>query len=350
MVQSHINPILNKPTPFYIFRYLSYEVVILVKIGVIGAGKWGVNHIRSLSKLDCGLVGLADPDPKKEDLAKEHNIKFFKDYKKMLPLVDAVTIVVPTDLHYDVVKDCLENGKHVLVEKPITLVSERAKELVELARSKNLILSVGYLFRFNNSVKRLKELMKDVGKVQYINGRYIHSSKPPRKDSGAIINLSLHLIDVLNFILEKRAEKIYCKKKNLLSEKFEDSAIMILDYGDFTANLEVSCCHPLKKRDMWIIAEKEKIYIDFFEQEITRYPLVVSYENIERKDEIKENIENNEPLKDELKHFCEVVAKAKSSNEPMKDELNIGKEEYYTTRICELALKSAEEGKELEIR
>lgn len=321
----------------------------MVKVGVIGIGKWGMNHLKSLSKIECDLVGISDTNPEKKSIADEYGIKFFTNYKELLKGVDAVTVVVPTDLHYKVVKDCLESGKHVLIEKPITTKSEQAKELVKLAENKGLILSVGYLYRFNNSIKRLKELMKDIGEIQYITCRYIHSTKPPRKDSGAILNLGIHPMDIFNFITDRRPLKVYSKKKNLFSEQFEDSAMIVLDYGDFFATIEVSCCHPEKKRDMWIIAEKEKIYVDYFEQKIVRYPLKVSYEKIDKGNTIEEPITPNESLKDELEYFLQLVENKKNTK-GISNTLNMGKEEYYTTRICEFSIKSAETGKEMVLR
>jgi len=320
----------------------------MVKIGVIGTGKWGKNHIRVFSGLDCDFVGIADINPERKTLADEFNTGFFTDYKEMLPLVDAVTVVVPTDLHYKIVKDCLNAGKHVLVEKPVTLHADTTKELVDLAKEKGLILSVGYLFRFNPAVRKLKELVKSVGKIQYIKGRYIHSSKPPRKDSGAVLNLGVHLIDVLNFVFEERPKRVYCKKVNLLNDVHEDSATIVLDYENFFAELEVSCCHPWKKRDMWIIGEKDKIYADFFEQKIVRNPFIITEDGVQGKKNVDVEIIKNEPLKEELVHYVSCVAKHKQGN--LLEEDNVGKEEYYTTKICELALQSASFRRDLNVK
>ena len=319
----------------------------MAKIGLIGIGKWGKNHLRSLSEIDCDLVGISDVDVKKKELADEYGVEFFEDYEQLLEKVDAVVITTPTDVHYKTVTDCLNAGKHVLVEKPISATSEQSKKLVELAESKNLILSVGYLFRFNNSIKRLKELVEEIGEIQYITCRYIHSTKPPRKDSGAILNLGIHPMDILNFITGRRPVKVFAKKKNLLSERFEDSAVIMFDYGDFFATIEVSCAHPKKKRDMWVIAEKEKIYVDYFNQRIVRYPLTVTYEKVEREEPFEEDIVVNEPLKDELKYFVKLVDE--KDQKGILETENIGEEEYYTTRACELSIKSAETGREMEI-
>jgi len=312
----------------------------MAKIGLIGLGKWGINHLRSLLSLDCDIAGISDVDENKIKLADEYNLKFFRDYQKLLNEVDAVIIATPTDTHYEIVKNCLEDGKHVLVEKPIAENAQRGKELVELAKNNNLILSVGYLYRFNNTVERAKKIIGDLGEIQYITCRYIHSTKPPRKDSGVILNLGIHVIDILNLVLDRPPSKVYAKKKNLISKEFEDSAVILLDYGDFFAEIELSCNHPIKARDMWIIADKEKIYLDYFNQRLIRYPIKVSYEKIDRGEPIEEKIVPNEPLKDELKYFIKTVEKGETED-------NLGKENYYTTKICELCLESANLGKEL---
>lgn len=312
-----------------------------MKIGVIGSGKWGQNHLRVFSELGC-LVALADIDESKKELADSFNIKFFKDYKEMLKEVDAVSVVVPTDLHYMVVKDCLKAGKHVFVEKPITSKSEEAEELIKIAKDKNLILSVGYLFRFNSAVKAVKKELKNIGDVQYITARYIHSNKPPRKDSGVVFNFAVHLIDTINFILDKRPKKVFCKKFHYLSQEREDAAFINLDYGDLIANFEVSWFHPEKKRDMWIIGSKAKLYVDLFEQIVIKYPIEISLDKTTHGNEINLEVRKNEPLNDELTYFYRLV---RDKNLP-----NLGAEdEYVTTKVCELCLKSAEQGKELEI-
>lgn len=309
----------------------------MVRIGIIGIGKWGKNHLRTFSQLPVRVVGAADQDQNQRQCVEPFAVPFFQDYKTLLPLTDAVSVVVPTDRHYEVVKDALLAGKHVFVEKPTTDNLNKTKELVELARAKNLLLSVGYLYRFNPAVLKIKELLPSLGPLQYISMRYIHSSNPPRKDSGTIFNLGIHLIDALNFILPVRPARIYCNKTNFIHPEREDSAQILLDYGSFFASIEVSSCHPEKKRDLWIIAGKEKIYADLLEQKITRYPLTVSEERVEALPPIHETIEKKEPLREQLRYFIEMLG----NNRHQNGVDNISKEEYDTVRLCELALTSA---------
>lgn len=312
----------------------------MLKVGVIGAGVWGINHIKVYDELDCELIGIADVDISKKEIAKKFNIEFFQDYKELLNKVDAVSVVVPTDLHYKVVRECLEQGKHVLIEKPITLDYKQAIELIKLAKRKNLILNIGYLYRFNAAVKKLKEEIKKIGEIQYIVGRYIHSNKPPRKDCGVVFNFGIHLIDILTFLLEKKPVSVYCKKGNFLSKEREDYAFIILDYGSFSANLEMSWLHPEKKRDFWVIGSKAKIYADIFEQTVNLYTIEIYPDHVERKDEIELEIIKNEPLREEIKHFCDCIENGNNQEDI---------EGAFSVMLCELSLKSATEKRDIKI-
>ncbi len=309
-----------------------------LKVGVIGAGRWGKNHVRVYNELDCELVGISDIDPKARKLAKDFGIRYFDEYTKMLPLVDAVSVVVPTNLHYRVVRECLDAGKHVLVEKPMTLSSSETAELIEIAGKKGLTLMGGYLFRFNSAVRELRNHIADAGKINYITARYVHSDKPPRKDCGVILNFATHLIDILSFVLGKEPRSVFCKKINRLSKEREDCAIIILDYGDFVANLEVTWFHPLKKRDMWVIGTREKIYADFLEQMLIRYPISVRDYNVLGGKEIHVEVRKNEPLKDEIAAFCRSAGKGVT---------NGNGSDYSIAVICEKCMESAEKGREV---
>lgn len=259
----------------------------------------------------------------------------------MLPYVDAVTVVTPTTLHYVIAKDCLLQGKHVFVEKPLCFDHHQARELVDLAKGKKLILSVGYVFRFNPLMNRLKELLPEIGDIHYIYGRYIHSTVPPRKDSGAIFNLAVHLIDFLNALLSDAPQKIYARNSHLISKQNEDSSFVTIDYGSFSAHLEVSCCHPLKKRDMWIIASKEKLYLDFLDQVIERHPLIVDEDKTERKEAFRDpQVGKNQPLYEELKYFVHLCNKINMGEEVHS---NLSAENLLTTKMCILAIRSAQE-------
>lgn len=312
----------------------------MVKIGLIGCGKWGENHARVFSQIDCEFMGIADVNPETGEVAKKYGVRYEKNYKDLLPHVDAVSIVTPSNTHYQIVKDCLIEGKHVLVEKPLTLDAEKAKEIVELSDEKNLKLAVGHLFRFNPVVIKLKDIIKGVGELNYITMRFIHSHKPPRKDSGTIFNFASHLFDILNFVLDAQPKEMFCKKINFLSDEREDCALIFLDYGKFICSLEVSWFHPLKERDVWVIASKEKIHVDLLKQKMKKYSISIDAESTNNKGSEDIDITWDEPLKKELMHFCECIKENKTL-------INDGKSGYVVTKLCEDALESAKTGRRI---
>ena len=115
-----------------------------VKIGVVGVGSMGKNHTRVCAELpQLDLVGVADIDKARvAPIAAQYNTQYYDDYKKLYGKIDAVVIVSPTPLHYQIAQDFLAQGIHVLVEKPITVDLDQAKRLVASAKEKNLILQV----------------------------------------------------------------------------------------------------------------------------------------------------------------------------------------------------------------
>ncbi|MDD5229551.1 MAG: Gfo/Idh/MocA family oxidoreductase, partial [Methylococcales bacterium] len=122
-----------------------------LKCAVIGTGYLGKFHAEKYANLpDCELVAVVDINAETaQTIAEKHNAQALTDYTPLLGNVDAVSIVVPTTLHYQVAKDFLNAGSHVLIEKPITTTVEQADELIAIAKEKNLILQVGHLERFN---------------------------------------------------------------------------------------------------------------------------------------------------------------------------------------------------------
>ena len=132
-----------------------------VKVGVIGLGFMGSAHARVYSKLkDCELVGICDTNSDKKPLAKMYNCKFFQDSEEFFgENLDAVSVCTPTSMHRDVVKDALENGKHVLVEKPFADSLKNGEEMAKKAEKMDRLLAVGYIERFNSAVRKLSEVV-----------------------------------------------------------------------------------------------------------------------------------------------------------------------------------------------
>lgn len=307
-----------------------------IKTGLIGVGKWGKNYLRILPQISR-FIGFADTDRDKA-IAAQKDITYKDNYEDLLPLVDAVCITTPSDTHYEIAKKCLEEGKHVLVEKPLTLDSRTSLELCELAEEKELILATGAQYRFNPTVVWLKNELASMGTLHNLTMRYVHGDKPPRKDMGVIFNFGIHLFDILNFTLQRLPEKIYCKKVNYLSADREDCAVIIADYGKFFVTLDCSWFCPIKERDCWVIASEKSVHVDFLKQQINVYEREKG-----KMVALPIEIKVEEPLRSELFHF---VACIKNDETPV----NAGWDGHRTIKLCEYALKSAEEEKEVEVK
>jgi UDP-N-acetylglucosamine 3-dehydrogenase len=274
-----------------------------MKVGVVGVGNMGQNHARIYSGLkDCDLVGVADADVVRvEQVAGAYRTKAFIDYKDLMREgVEAVSIAVPTSMHFKVASFFLNEGVDCLVEKPITPSLEEGKALVEIARKNGRKLMVGHIERFNPAVQKLKSIIDEdlLGKVLIISTRRVGPYSPRVNDVGIIVDLATHDIDVSRYLTGKEPISIY-SKHGTIKHSMEDHAIILLDFGDSAACIEVNWFTPHKVRTAVITGTGGIAYMDYIEQSLTVY-------NSEWKMEPK--VEKEEPLKKELAHFVDCVA------------------------------------------
>ena len=299
---------------------------MVLNIGVIGAGVWGKNHIRVISEIgSANLIRVADLEENSlNGLSKTFKIDVTKDYKDILndSEIEAVSICTPASTHYKIIKDALEAGKHVLVEKPLALNSKDGEELVELAKDKGRILMVGHIFRFNPGVLRLKEEIKKgtFGKIYFMYGSRM-GLMTPRPDCGVIFDFALHDIDTFCFLLDDLPIEVNRVSNSYTRSKFEDVGFVTLKFkGNILANVGVSWLSPVKVRELWLVGEKKSAKLDYLTQELEifdrgieerfeeRYESFGAFKLITRQgDDYKPRIENKEPLKEEILHFIDCV-------------------------------------------
>ncbi len=176
------------------------------KIVLVGAGRFGSNHLRNLIDLDkkkaIELIGVVDSDLKiLQKIKKEFGFNIDKNYKVFLKNADAFDLVTPAHTHYSISKHLLTRKKHVFVEKPLSLNSSEAKKLLNLSKKNNCILQVGHIFRYNKAVDFIKKNINQKNNFPYyIKGKFLQTTEP-KKDVGAIFNY-LHHFDILDNILE----------------------------------------------------------------------------------------------------------------------------------------------------
>jgi len=189
-----------------------------LKIGVIGAGHLGKFHIKNLKEIEtCDFVGFYDVN---EDTAKkiqeEFNVKAFVSLDELLENVDAVSIVVNTKYHYDVSKYCLNKGKHIFLEKPITETIEQAEELIQLANSKNLKIQVGHIERFNPGLLSLNNFKLNPA---YIQSERLAPFNPRGTDVSVVLDLMIHDIDLVLSLIKRQLLILKLVELKLLQDK-----------------------------------------------------------------------------------------------------------------------------------
>lgn len=172
---------------------------------------------------------------------------------------DAVVIATPLGSHHNLVRRALLADKHVLCEKPLTRTSEEAKELIEIAASKRLVLMVGHVFMFNPGALFLKEEIArgELGRIYYVD--LVRTNLGPiRQDVGAIYDLASHDISICNFLLEAQPSEVACNAAFYLQRDREDVAFLTLYYpNQVVANIHVSWLDPRKVRQVTVVGNSK---------------------------------------------------------------------------------------------
>lgn len=282
-----------------------------INVGVIGVGAMGYNHARVYSKLEnANLVAVADVvEETVQKVAKKYKTKAYCEIEELLKdsEIEVVSVCVPTTFHYDVVMQAIEYGKHVLVEKPIAFTEAEAEEMIRSAKEKGVKLATGHVERFNPAVQKAKELIDNevIGDLVTITAKRVGPFPPRIKDVGVSIDLAIHDLDVMNFLIEEKVEQVYATMSSILDKcDFEDHAEIMVNFEeDITGILEVNWLTPYKRRQIEITGTAGIISVDYITQSIELYGKFA--QDI--------SIKQEEPLIKELSSFLD---KVKNDEEP----------------------------------
>lgn len=302
-----------------------------LKIGVIGAGSWGKNHLRVFSKLkETKLVAVCDKDAlKAKDSGERYGIKGYSSFKNLLEgeLVEAVTICTPTTTHFKIALKALECGKHVFVEKPMVSTSDEAKSLLAKVEETELTLMVGFIERFNPGVQQVKTLIKSgaLGDVVLAFARRVGRWPERVGDVGVVKDTAIHDLDIMRFLFEQEPKSLYARMGRL-GHKYEDYVQVMLGFnGIQTAFIEANWLTPSKKRTLTVTCGNALVTLDYLTQKIF-------IEDINGLQEMSPRWK--EPLMLELRNFVESVVKD-------REPLVTGRDGLKALTLAELAIESA---------
>lgn len=288
-----------------------------IRVGVVGVGSMGRHHVRSYAALKhvCDLVGIYDIDQDKgDDIAKAYGIKAFPDLTSLLEDTQAISVVTPTDTHFEISSIAFEKGLHVLIEKPITNTVEEARALLSLAKKKDSILQVGHIERFNPAVMELPKIL--AGQKIIAAGMERMGPFDPRvNDVDVIQDLMIHDIDIMRHLFpyvikDLQAYGIVARSNN----GHTDFAVAnLLLEEDIIVSLTASRITNKKVRRLTVTTMTDYIELDYLNRCITishkgGYASMDHLADYHQENKVERIFASDEePLRNQLAHFINCV-------------------------------------------
>jgi len=279
-----------------------------LRTAVIGVGYLGCFHAEKYASLpQSQLVAVCDTDTEQcQRIAKSLDYRAVNDSHELIGQVDAVSIVVPTALHYSVTKTCLENGIHVLLEKPMASTVSEAEKLIQLAKQHQCTLQIGHLERFNPALTKLDAWLDN---PQFIESIRLSPFKLRGTDINVILDLMIHDIDIILSIVKAPIEKIDANGASVLSQHTDIAHARITFTNGCVANVTASRISTKPQRKLRLFQPQSYISVDLHNKHITRYykgedeqlPGIPSIHSTEH------TLNNTDALYDEIHAFLNAI-------------------------------------------
>ena len=308
----------------------------MVGIGLIGTGYWGKNHARNWKEmLNEGIIDklvFCDIDEMRVKELAGGDVPYTTDYKSLLNDKDihAVDIVTPSNTHFPLGKDAILADKDVFVEKPLTMCTKEAQDLVKLAEDKKKILMPGHLFRYHPGVTAVRNMIKndELGRIYYLyTNRMAYST--PRRDMGVMYALGVHELDLYCYLLGvDYPNQAKITQGTFLQPNIEEFASILMEFDNNVSGYAIeSWISPFdkKRRNLTIVGSKKSVKIDYMKHnEIYVFDGAIESREedngmipVVSEGEVKTvSIPEKEPLKEEL---CDFVRSIKSRKQPVSD-------------------------------
>ena len=328
----------------------------MTKILLLGLGRWGANHLRNLNNLPIELY-VAEVGDKQLEPARKLGIpaeRLTTNYKDFINKIDGVVIVTPAQTHFPLCQEFLEAGKDVFVEKPLTLANEESKALAEIAAKHKRILQVGHILRFDPATLWLRDAVQngEFGKVNMIRGHF-GGFKRPRNDSGVMFADAIHFVDLFNYFMGRKPERVFAATQDFMGRGMEDASLLSLEYNNqgatTWATIETNYFLPGKFREVMVIGSDLSAVCDY---NVSQYKIkTFANRHVKEGNDFKavegalHQVESppEEPLLAELRAFVDSVQTRKA---PRAD----GWSGYDSVRVLEAAIESAKTGRTMEIK
>lgn len=303
-----------------------------IGIAVIGCGYWGINYVRVFNELpETRVVAVCDTQLERLQEVKKRfpDVAITSQVAEVANSADVDAVVVCTEAssHYNIVRQCLEQNKHTLVEKPMTTEVSDAQALIHLAEAQGVTLMTGHTFLYNPAIRKVKDyIVKDkIGQLYYLYARRTNLG-PIRRDVNVVWDLATHDISIFNYLLDDIPVWVSAVGGRVLRNGREDVAFVSVGYKDgLVGHIHVSWADPNKVREVVVVGSDMRIVFDdlnnlekvrVFEKGVAsssaEAPSYGEYHFLVRDgDIISPRIEVSEPLKNQCLHFLECFTQGK---------------------------------------
>lgn len=284
-----------------------------IRFAVIGVGYLGRFHAEKINDLEhAELVAVCDVDESARATAAEtFNVPTYKDYRDLFGQVDAVSIAATTSAHYEIARDCLTQGIHVLIEKPITETVKEANELVMLARKHEVKLQVGHLERFNAARLALDDHLEQ---PLFIESNRLAPFNPRGTDVNVVLDLMIHDIDIIQTLVKSPIKSLDAQGAPVLSSSVDIANARITFESGCIANVTASRVSFKTERKTRIFQKNSYISIDYHNKKFAVFtkgdgemfpgiPEITRHESV---------FEKGDALKEEIKAFIECIREDKT--------------------------------------
>ena len=303
-----------------------------MKVAQIGTGGWGKNHTRILSQLGV-LTAVCDANKERsKEYSEKYSVNSYDSVDALLDSedFDAAFICTPTSTHSKIANQLIQKKKNVFIEKPLTYLSEEGEDLLELAKKNKVIMTCGYIERFNPAVDLVKNYVKSKKYGELVMLEFHRENRMPLhiKDVGIIYDTSVHDIDTAMWLFDDTPQVVFARAGSINHEHEDFATIMLGFKNNKVAIISSNWITPTRVRNFNAVCTEGIISSDFISQEI----------RIETKNdtEIPRN-EKQEPLLLEIKNFLEAIEG--------KNELRVKPEQAVNvTKIAEASLLSSQKG------
>lgn len=325
-----------------------------LKVGVVGAGAWGRNHVRTVAGLvDAELAAVCDTDPAaRERVARQYpGTLVTADLSALLGAVEAVIVASPAATHAQVARQAIAAGKPCLVEKPFALNVGDAEAVARLAADRRIPVLAGHLLVYHPAIERLRSLVQggDLGRIFYLYGLRVNLGQV-RRDENALWSFGPHDVSVALYLLGEQPVRVAAHGRSYLQPAIEDVVFLTMEFASgVLAHVQMSWLDPHKERKLTVVGAKKMVVFDdmepreklrIYDKGVDRPPEYGSFGEslaIREGDIFIPRIPTVEPLAAELAHFVRVARGAEPPRAGAGDGVQV-------VRVLEAASRSLARG------